>query len=84
MKICWTKKSAQDLDFFKKSDQKVCNRIKLLISDIEQDPFKGIGKTEPLKYNFEGCWSRRITGAHRLVYRVKNDRIEILQCRYHY
>jgi toxin YoeB len=48
------------------------------------DPFGGIGKPEPLRHEFAGCWSRRITQEHRLVYRVTADRIDFLQARYHY
>ena len=47
-------------------------------------PFEGIGKPEPLKANLSGWWSRRITGEHRLVYRVENDRFIVFQCRFHY
>jgi toxin YoeB len=49
-----------------------------------RDPFAGIGKTEPLKYLGPGVWSRRLTGEHRIVYLVKDDRLEFLQARYHY
>mgnify|MGYP000527711835 CR=1 FL=1 len=85
MKIYWTKKSAQDLEFFRKNNQKIVERIKLLIDDIKINPYQGLGKPEPLKYNLTGCWSRRITGSNRLVYRVNLEGdVEILQCRYHY
>jgi toxin YoeB len=49
-----------------------------------QDPFGGIGKPEPLKHELAGCWSKRIDAEHRLVYQVREDRIRILACRYHY
>lgn len=85
MEINWTKNAADDLAFWKKNDSKIVNRIKELIESIKIDPFTGIGKPEPLKYNFSGCWSRRITGDNRLVYRVKDkNEVVILQCRYHY
>jgi Txe/YoeB family toxin of toxin-antitoxin system len=48
------------------------------------NPFSGIGKPEPLRHEFAGCWSRRITQEHRLVYRVIAERIDFLQARYHY
>jgi toxin YoeB len=51
---------------------------------VLRDPFIGIGKPEPLKYVLAGCWSRRITQEHRLVYRVGGDRIDFLQAKYHY
>jgi len=61
-------------------------RIRDLIADIQRDPFKGIGKPEPLRHPLGGSWSRRITGEHRLVYRVegKPPVLTIAQCRYHY
>jgi toxin YoeB len=85
MEVNWTKHAVDDLVFWKKNNLKIVNRIKELIDNIEIDPFNGIGKPEALKYNLSGCWSRRITGDHRLVYKI-NDKNElvILQCRYHY
>lgn len=85
MEILWTKNAANDLAYWKKNDSKVVKRIKELLDSIKLDPFTGIGKPEPLRYNLAGCWSRRITGDNRLVYRVKSEgEIVILQCRYHY
>jgi toxin YoeB len=84
MKIFWTKKAAKDLQYWKKCSSSDVERIKRLIESIEIDPFCGIGKPEPLKYSLEGCWSRRISGEHRLVYKVNKGYIEILQCKYHY
>jgi toxin YoeB len=55
-----------------------------MVEGILRDPFTGIGKPEPLKYEFAGCWSRRLTQEHRLVYRVTERRIDFLQARYHY
>jgi toxin YoeB len=51
---------------------------------VMRDPFRGIGKPEPLKHLGAGIWSRRITQEHRLVYRVTEDRMDFLQARYHY
>ena len=59
-------------------------RILKLVIDIQRDPFDGIGKPEPLKYDFGGCWSRRIDQEHRLIYQVTETKIRILACRYHY
>jgi toxin YoeB len=59
-------------------------RIVELIKQIEREPFTGIGKPEPLKHEFKGCWSRRIDDEHRIVYQVFDDKIRILACRYHY
>ena len=59
-------------------------RINQLISDIERDPFRGVGKPEPLKGNMAGCRSRRIDDTHRLVYSIEGDKLIILQCAGHY
>ncbi len=74
----------EDLAWWIKQDRKKALRIIDLIKQIEREPFGGIGKPEPLKHDFKGCWSRRIDDEHRLVYQVFNDKIKILSCRYHY
>jgi toxin YoeB len=74
----------QDLRHWINTDRKVALRIFELIEAVVRDPFTGIGKPEPLKYVLAGCWSRRITQEHRLVYRVSAGRIDFLQARYHY
>ena len=74
----------QDLRDWVNTDRKVALRIFELIEAVLRDPFTGIGKPEPLKYVLAGCWSRRITQEHRLVYRVSESRIDFLQARYHY
>jgi len=58
--------------------------VKTIIEAILQEPFSGIGKPKPLKYLRPGAWSRRLTQAHRIVYLVRDDRIDFLQARYHY
>jgi len=74
----------QDLRYWVETDRKVAVRVFELIEAVLRDPFVGIGKPEPLKYVLAGCWSRRITQEHRLVYRVSEGRIDFLQARYHY
>lgn len=74
----------QDLRYWVETDRKVALRTLELIENILRDPFSGIGKPEPLKYALAGCWSRRLTQEHRLVYRVSGRRIDLLQARYHY
>lgn len=74
----------QDLRFWIETDRKVAIRAFELIEGILRDPFTGMGKPEPLKYLLAGCWSRRLTQEHRLVYRVSGTRIDFLQARYHY
>ena len=74
----------QDLRYWVEANRTVALRILQLIEAILSDPFRGIGKPEPLKHQLAGAWSRRITGEHRLVYRVSRERIDFLQARYHY
>ncbi len=79
----------QDLSFWLENDIEKVYKIKELIHSIKQSFDKGLGKPEPLKHEFQGCWSRRITLEHRLIYKIegkkgKNQRCIILQCRYHY
>ena len=73
-----------DYLYWQKQDRKVLKRINQLIKDTERNPFDRIGKTEPLKGNLSGWWSRRIDDSNRIVYRVKGDIIEIASCRGHY
>jgi toxin YoeB len=74
----------QDIRYWVETDRKIALRAFELIEGILRDPFAGIGKPEPLKYVLAGCWSRRLTQEHRLVYRVSARRIDFLQARYHY
>ncbi len=74
----------EDLRFWVETDRKTTIRLLELVEAIIADPFAGIGKPEPLRFVLAGCWSRRITQEHRVVYRVTADRIEFLQARYHY
>jgi toxin YoeB len=74
----------QDLRYWVKSERAVAVRILDLIEAVMRDPFEGSGKPERLKYLLAGCWSRRVTQEHRLVYRVTDATIDFLQARYHY
>jgi toxin YoeB len=74
----------EDLRAWIETDRRVALRIFDLIEAVLRDPFQGIGKPEPLKYLLAGCWSRRITQEHRIVYRVAGTRIDFLQAKYHY
>ena len=65
-------------------DKKVFKKIGTLIKDIQREPFDGLGKPEPLKHDLSGLWSRRITDEHRLIYRVENDVLAIVSCKFHY
>jgi toxin YoeB len=73
-----------DLQWWVENDRKQALKIMKLIQEIQRDPFSGLGKPEPLKHELSGCWSRRITQEHRLIYEVQNEKIRILACRYHY
>lgn len=74
----------EDLRYWVKTDRKVALRVFDLIESVMRNPFEGIGKPEPLKFMLSGAWSRRLTQEHRIVYVVSNDRVDFLQCRYHY
>ena len=74
----------QDLKYWVQTDRNTALRVLELIEAVLRDPFSGMGKPEPLKYVLAGCWSRRITQEHRLVYKVSERRIDFLQARYHY
>ena len=80
----WSDEAWDDYLYRQREDKKTLKRINLLVKDIDRKPYTGIGKQEPLKYNLTNCWSRRITGEHRLVYQISDNGMEILQCRYHY
>ncbi len=73
-----------DLRHWVDTDRKVALRALTLIEAIIRDPFRGIGKPEPLKYLVPGTWSRRLSQEHRIVYLVTDDRVDFLQARYHY
>ena len=75
MKIAWTEDAWQDYLHWQHTDEKILASINALIKDIKRDPFKGLGKPEPLKHALQGWWSRRISGEHRLVYRVCEGRL---------
>ncbi|MFZ3150811.1 MAG: Txe/YoeB family addiction module toxin [Anaerolineaceae bacterium] len=74
----------EDLRYWIETDRKLALRAFDLIEAILQDSFDGIGKPEPLKYLASGVWSRRLNQQHRIVYLVRDDRIDFLQARYHY
>ncbi len=84
MEIVFQTQAWEDYQYWLEKDSKVLQRINDLIKDTTRSPFKGIGKPEPLKGDLSGCWSRRITDEHRLVYIVEGKRLHILQCRFHY
>jgi toxin YoeB len=80
----FTSQFLDDLPYWVKTDRKTAQRLLQLVEASLNDPFRGIGKPEPLKYIMPNTWSRRLTQEHRVVYRVQADRIDFLQARYHY
>ena len=84
-KLVWTDEAWEDTIYWQTQDKKTLKRINRLLDDIKRnDPFKGIGKPEPLKESLSGFWSRRIDDTNRLVYAVDKSYITVISCRYHY
>ena len=83
-KISFESKAFEDFTNWLKEDRSIYKKIIILIKDINRSPFLGIGKPEKLKHELSGYWSRRINREHRLVYKVENDEIIIISCKYHY
>lgn len=84
MRIVFTTNGWEDYTYWLSADRTTLKRINRLIDDALRDPPSGIGKPEPLRHMFAGCWSRRISEEHRLVYLVDGEDLVILQARYHY
>ena len=89
MNFEFTENGWEDLQYWIETDNSIIEKIKELLNDIKKTPFQGIGKPEPLKFDLKGFWSRRITGEHRVVYKVDdkkgvNQKCYIIQCRFHY
>lgn len=84
MNIVFAPQAWEDYQHWQTADRKILKRINQLITATQRSPFDGIGKPEPLKYGLAGAWSRRITDEHRLVYRVAEGDLQIIQARYHY
>ena len=83
-KALFTSKFREDLQYWTKNDRKLALRVLDLVEEIMRDPFEGIGKPEPMRFEFAGCWSRRISQEHRLVCQVTGEYVTFLQARYHY
>ncbi|UCM85910.1 MAG: Txe/YoeB family addiction module toxin [Rickettsia endosymbiont of Culicoides impunctatus] len=84
--IIWSSNAWSQLQFWKQHNLKITKRIQVLINNIEQTPYYGIGKPEALKHKLNGSWSRRIDQEHRLIYSFNQDinTIEIKSCKGHY
>jgi toxin YoeB len=84
VRICFHAHAWADYLYWQNTERKKLERINELIRAIQRNPFRGIGKPEPLRGNCSGFWSRRIDRDHRLVYAVKDDTLFVAQCRFHY
>lgn len=84
MKLLWDERGWEDYLSWQSEDKKTLKRINTLVKDIQRDPFKGIGKPEPLTGDLSGWWSGRIDDTNRIVYREQNGIIIIASCRGHY
>ncbi|OOF59032.1 Txe/YoeB family addiction module toxin [Rodentibacter myodis] len=84
MMLSWTENAWEDYLYWQQTDKKILSRVNKLIQSTQRTPFSGLGDPEPLKHQLSGFWSRRIDREHRLVYRVTDEGIIIIQCRYHY
>jgi toxin YoeB len=84
MRLVFEAQAVEDLRHWVEQDRRKALKILQLLEECLRSPFAGSGKPEPLKHALAGCWSRRIDREHRLVYRVDQDRLILLACRYHY
>ncbi|WP_404297365.1 Txe/YoeB family addiction module toxin [Halomonas sp.] len=83
MMLSWASQAWEDYLYWQSRDKKTLKRVNTLIKDIQRQPFDGLGDPEPLRHQWSGYWSRRIDREHRLVYRVTDNAIVMVQCRYH-
>jgi len=84
MRLIWSDRSWDEYVDWQNQDKKILKKINSLLKDIKRDPCDGIGKPEQLKHELAGCWSRRITDEHRLVYEISDYSIGVVSCKYHY
>lgn len=80
----WDEDAWEDYLYWQGQDKKTLRKINRLLKDIEREPFRGTGKPEPLEGDLQGYWSRRIDDKNRIVYRVKDKQLQIIQCGTHY
>ena len=84
MKLTWSTNAWEDYLYWQTQDKKILKRINTLIKAIQHEPFTGLGDPEPLRHNWSGYWSRRINREHRLVYKARDNKLLIAQCRFHH
>lgn len=80
----WSDEAWEDFEYWTTQDKKTLKRILQLLKDIDRNGYAGLGKPEPLKGNLSGYWSRRIDDSNRIVYKIEDDIIKIVQCGSHY
>lgn len=84
MDIQFTPAAWDDYLYWQTTDKQTLKRINELLKEITRTPFTGKGKPEPLRYELQGCWSRRINEEHRLIYQVEENILQIVSVRFHY
>lgn len=84
LRLIWTENALKDLMWWQQQDLKKLKRIIQLCLETCKNPRNGVGKPEPLKFDYQGYWSRRIDERHRLIYAFDDKQVTIIQCRYHY
>jgi len=84
MDVAFTGEAFETFLEWQKTDKQIFRKIIALITDTCREPFTGLGKPEPLKHDLSGCWSRRITDEHRLVYTIEQNTVKVISCKYHY
>ena len=84
MNLLFTDEAWDDYCYWQQYDKKLLKKINNLLKEIKRTPYEGTGKPEPLRYELQGCWSRRINSEHRLVYEVFDEQINVIACRFHY
>jgi toxin YoeB len=84
MKVMFSSDGWEDYLFWQDTDRRMLVAVNKLIKECQRTPFSGAGQPEPLRNQLSGLWSRRINQKHRLIYRVTDVAIDIIQCRFHY
>jgi len=84
MNKLWTDRAWADYLHWQETDKKMLKKVNNLMKEIERCPYEGIGKPEPLKHDLSGWWSRQIDEKNRIVYRIKEEKLELSQCKGHY
>jgi toxin YoeB len=84
LRLTWTENASEDLDWWHQHDAKMLKRIIQLCLETCKNPERGIGKPEPLKFDLQGYWSRRIKQEHRMIYAFDENQVTITRCRFHY